>query len=95
MPTCHRVENNLKCRYWCKRDWVFCHNNYDGYCRNDVVDYQCENGWHITEKGYRDLKLIDLFEDSWIFVVEFTSRGPPNVPRGAKSVTRRQFEFEN
>ena len=59
MPTCYRVENNLKCRYWCKRDWVFCHNNYDGYCRNDVVDYQCENGWHITEKGYRRKKIAE------------------------------------
>ena len=53
MPTCHRLENNLQCRYWCKSNWIFCHNYYEGYCRNDVVDYQCVNGWHITEKRYR------------------------------------------
>ena len=63
MPTCYRAENNLKCRYWCKRDWVFCHNYYDGYCRNDVVDYQCENGWHISQKRYRAKKLAELPAD--------------------------------
>ena len=55
MPTCHRLENNLECRYWCKWNWIFCHNYYDGYCRNDVVDCQCENGWHVTEKRYKKI----------------------------------------
>ena len=63
MPTCHRIENNRECRYWCKSNWVFCHNYYDGFCRNDVVDNQCVNGWHITEKRYRAQKIAEQLSD--------------------------------
>ena len=59
MPTCHRLENNKKCWYWCKPNWIFCHNFYGGYCRNEVADYQCQNGWHITERRYRALKIAE------------------------------------
>ena len=61
MPFCSRVERNLKCRYWCRRNWVFCHNYYDGDCRNVVVDYQCGNGWHITKKRYQREKIAEQF----------------------------------
>ena len=73
MPLCHRLEKNLECRYWCKPNWIFCHNYYDGLCLNDVVDSQCENGWHVTEKRYkkitkhrkwkRDPEREELFDD--------------------------------
>ena len=58
-PTCHRLENKKKCRYWCKWNWIYCHNFYDGFCTKDVVDDQCENGWHITEKRYRAKKIAE------------------------------------
>ena len=59
MATCHRLDTGKACRYWCKPSWIFCHNYYDGYCRNDVADYQCENGWHISQKKYRAKKIAE------------------------------------
>ena len=61
MPTCRRLDSGKGCRYWCKPSWIFCHNYFDGYCRNDVADCQCENGWHITEKGYRNKRITEQF----------------------------------
>ena len=76
MPTCHRLENHLPCRYWCKRNWIFCHNYYNGYCRNVVTDYQCENGWHITEKKYRRVKFAERHSDDTESERTKSKRGP-------------------
>ena len=63
MPRCHRLEKNRQCRYWCKPNWIFCHNFYDGFCREEVVEHQCVHGWHITEKRYRAIKNAEQFSD--------------------------------
>lgn len=61
MPTCYRLESNLACRYWCRWDWIFCHNHYENHCRNFVVDHKCENGWHITKTNYKRRKKAAQF----------------------------------
>ena len=51
-PKCFRVEKGLRCRHKCKPGWIMCHNYDQGYCRKDVIEDKCPNGWHITEKQY-------------------------------------------